>query len=262
MRNALFFDIDGTLLSDVTGKIPDSALDALKKTIELGNLTFINTGRCYCSVPMELKRAPFSGYLCGCGTYIMLGDEVMFSRIIPHKRGREIIRVLQENHAEPILEATDDCYFPKRMTRFEGIEHTRRYFAPMGLGIETYIEQDRFDYDKFVFYYDQKTNLAAIKANLGKDMDLIDRQNGFFEVVPKGFSKASGIAYIVEHMNIPMENAYVFGDSSNDLPMFQYVKHAVAMGVHSNVLEPYAEFVTKTVEEAGIAFAMKHYGLI
>ena len=59
MRNALFFDIDGTLLSDVTGKIPDSALDALKKTIELGNLTFINTGRCYCSVPMELKRAPF-----------------------------------------------------------------------------------------------------------------------------------------------------------------------------------------------------------
>ena len=26
MRNALFFDIDGTLLSDVTGKIPDSAL--------------------------------------------------------------------------------------------------------------------------------------------------------------------------------------------------------------------------------------------
>lgn len=25
---------------------------------------------------------------------------------------------------------------------------------------------------------------------------------------------------------------------------------------------PYAEFVTKTVEEDGIAFAMKHYGLI
>ena len=31
MRKALFFDIDGTLLSDVTGKIPDSAIEALKK---------------------------------------------------------------------------------------------------------------------------------------------------------------------------------------------------------------------------------------
>ncbi len=35
MRNALFFDVDGTLLSDVTGKIPDSALDALKKRLNL-----------------------------------------------------------------------------------------------------------------------------------------------------------------------------------------------------------------------------------
>ena len=31
---------------------------------------------------------------------------------------------------------------------------------------------------------------------------------------------------------------------------------------HDPVLDPYAEFVTKTVEEDGIAFAMEHYGLI
>ena len=42
---ALFFDIDGTLLSEITKEIPQSALDALKKTAEKGNLTFINTGR-------------------------------------------------------------------------------------------------------------------------------------------------------------------------------------------------------------------------
>ncbi len=40
---ALFFDIDGTLLSEITKEIPQSALDALKKTAEKGNLTFINT---------------------------------------------------------------------------------------------------------------------------------------------------------------------------------------------------------------------------
>ena len=68
-------------------------------------------------------------------------------------------------------------------------EHLGRYFAPMGLGIETYIEQDRFDYDKFVFYYDQKTNLAAIKANLGKDMDIIDRQNGFLKLSQRAFQR-------------------------------------------------------------------------
>ena len=67
---ALFFDIDGTLLSEITKEIPQSALDALKKTAEKGNLTFINTGRTWSELPEELKKLPFSGFLCGCGTYL------------------------------------------------------------------------------------------------------------------------------------------------------------------------------------------------
>ena len=51
-------------------------------------------------------------------------------------------------------------------------------------------------------------------------------------------------------------------DSSNDLAMFRHAGHAIAMGAHDQVLEPYTEFVTKTVEEDGIAYAMKKYGLI
>ena len=48
----------------------------------------------------------------------------------------------------------------------------------------------------------------------------------------------------------------------NDLSMFEYAVHTVAMGKHAPGLAPYTEFVTKTVEEGGIAWAMKHYGLI
>ena len=65
----------------------------------------------------------------------------------------------------------------------------------------------------------------------------------------------------MNYFQMKLEDAYVFGDSSNDLAMFQYVKHAVAMGHHDPVLEPYTEFITRTVEEDGLAFAMKHYGL-
>ena len=58
------------------------------------------------------------------------------------------------------------------------------------------------------------------------------------------------------------EQAYVFGDSSNDLAMFEFAVHAVAMGEHDPILDPYTEFVTKAVEEDGIAHALKHYALI
>ena len=40
--SALFFDIDGTILSEITHKIPESALEALHKAQENGHKTFIN----------------------------------------------------------------------------------------------------------------------------------------------------------------------------------------------------------------------------
>lgn len=88
-KKALFFDIDGTLLSEVTGQVPESAIEALKQAQECGHLTFINTGRTICSIPGELKQLPFNGFICGCGTYISYQDEVIFSKSIPHERGRD-----------------------------------------------------------------------------------------------------------------------------------------------------------------------------
>lgn len=261
-KKALFFDIDGTLLSDITGEIPESAIQALKEAQKRGHLTFINTGRTICSVPPELKRFSFSGFLCGCGTYITYGDEVLFEQQIPHERGREIIRTIKECNADMILEGQEDCYFSSRMSRFEALESTRRYFKGMGIGIETYLEKDNFEYDKFVIFVDDKTDKDRLFAELTKDMELMDRKNGFYELVPSKYSKASAIAHILNHFGISKEDAYVFGDSSNDLPMFQYVPHAVLMAVHDPILEPYTEFVTKTVEDDGVAYAMKHYGII
>ena len=41
----LFFDIDGTILSEKTRKIPESAVTALQLAKKAGHLLFINTGK-------------------------------------------------------------------------------------------------------------------------------------------------------------------------------------------------------------------------
>lgn len=261
-RKALFFDIDGTLLSEVTGEVPASALSALERAAERGHLTFINTGRTWCALPVEFKRMPFSGYVCGCGTYIQFGDEILLKRSIPVSRGDEIVKVLSDNWSDMILEGTEDCFLPERHSRFNSLEGTRRYFRKMGLGVERYADQGGCEFDKFVFYTDALTNTDVIVENLSKDMDLMDRRGGFYEAAPKGYSKGTGIAHVLQHFHLDREDAYVFGDSSNDLTMFEAVPHAVAMGKHDPVLEPYTEFVTRTVEENGLEYAMEHYGLI
>ena len=74
-KSVLFFDIDGTLLSEKTGKIPESAVQALHEAQRRGHMLFINTGRTKCSVPDEIRRYPFDGFLCGCGTGIYCHGE-------------------------------------------------------------------------------------------------------------------------------------------------------------------------------------------
>ena len=93
-------------------------------------------------------------------------------------------------------------------------------------------------------------------------IDVIDRGKGMYECVPKGFSKASAMQLLSEHLNISMDNTWAFGDSSNDLPMFEAAAHGIAMGDHSSVLEPFSEMITDTVDNDGIAKALSHFGLI
>ena len=47
----------------------------------------------------------------------------------------------------------------------------------------------------------------------------------------------------------------------NDLSMFQYAKHTIAMGNHAKGLDPFTEYVTAEVEKDGVAQAIRHYGL-
>lgn len=262
-KKAFFFDIDGTLLSEITREIPESAKRAVRELTDRGHLAFVNTGRSICSIPPEIKQMPFSGFLCGCGTYIFYNYEELFCRHISRERGLEIIRLIQECHADPIMEGTEDCYFPRKQSRFSALEMTRHSLARNGLGKEVFVEDKSFIYDKFIFFADEKSDLKRIMENLDQDMEVMSREDiGFYEVVPKDCSKATSIDFVLRHFNIPMEDAYVFGDSSNDLSMFQSVNHAVAMKAHDPVLDPYAEYVTGTVEEDGIMHALKHYGIL
>ena len=58
-----FFDIDGTLTSEVDGSLPDSAILAIRQARANGNLMFINTGRCYQNVEPRFMEIGFDGIL-------------------------------------------------------------------------------------------------------------------------------------------------------------------------------------------------------
>ena len=44
MKKIAFFDIDGTLTSEIDGSLPKSAINAIRHARTFGHLMFINTG--------------------------------------------------------------------------------------------------------------------------------------------------------------------------------------------------------------------------
>lgn len=261
-RKALFFDIDGTILSEITKEIPTSAIEALHQAHDLGHLLFINTGRTACCLPPTICQLPFSGYLCGCGTHIIYQDQVLSTMQIPKERQKQIVALVKECNAGLLLEGKEDCYISAHPTRFAKLEGSSRYLASLGLTRESSIESGCWDFDKFLIYTDEQTDKEKLQSNLEQDLDLIDRLGGIYEVVPKGYSKGTAIDFILHHFGLQLDDAYIFGDSSNDLAMFTYGKHTVALAQHDPVLDPYTEYVTDTVENDGLKKAMLHYGLI
>ena len=258
----LFFDIDGTLLSNATHQIPESALSAIAAAQKNGHLVFINTGRTIRTMPSFLKTLGFDGYLCGCGTRIVYHDEILLAHSFTEEEGQLLIDLMDKWHIEAFLEGSEDVYCKRGTYRQRIMNQVRKTFNDEGLGLSCFIEDRNFIYDKFVLVSDNQADSDAFIHEIESFIDVIDRGKGMYECVPKGFSKASAMHLLAEHLDISMDNTWAFGDSSNDLPMFEAAAHGIAMGEHSPVLEPFSEMITDTVDNHGIAKALLHFGLI
>lgn len=88
MTKALFFDIDGTLVSFETHRIPSSTIEALEAAHAKGLKIFIATGRPKAIINnlSELQdRNLIDGYITMNGAYCFVGEEVIYKSAIPQE---------------------------------------------------------------------------------------------------------------------------------------------------------------------------------
>ncbi len=250
------------MLSEITHTIPESALRALEASRRAGHLVFVNSGRTYAFLQDIEAMVECDGLLCGCGTCVVEKGKVIFQHRIAVSRGMEIRRAMRQYGFDGILESTEQLVVQKERSWMEAMNALRDGVAGQGVLREDCWEDENLEFDKFCVFADENSDREGFFRFLAPDIDVIDRGNNFYECVPAGFTKATAIAWVLDHYEIAKEDAWVFGDSSNDLAMFEYAENAVLMGCHDKVLEPYATFVTKNVEDDGIAWAMERLGLL
>lgn len=120
---------------------------------------------------------------------------------------------------------------------------------------------DNSDWLKIGFDSDDMSKLDKMKAKLAK-MDNVEVNNSHpknIEVNPRGVSKAGGLEYVCDLLNIEMEHVMALGDSLNDLTMIQEAGLGIAMGNAQQEIKDAADYITDTNNSDGVAKAIQKF---
>ncbi len=259
----LFFDIDGTIFDD-RRNLPDSVLPAMEAAHRNGHRLIINTGRTLCNLDRRLDSFPLDGWIMGCGTRILYRGETIRCMEYSPEESQRLRGIFLKLGIPVIWECDTAMYFDPAGPEHPAMSAFREWAEKHGICRDIAKDDPEFRAVK-MFCFADRSGIAGMEkatAEAGMPYTAINRWPDQWELVPGGYSKGTGIDMLCEELGMTREECFAFGDSRNDLTMFEHAGHSIAMGNATDDVKAVCSFVTDLPENDGIEKAMKHYGLI
>ena len=255
---AVFFDIDGTLLSFKTHQIPASSQKAIALLQSKGIKVILSTGRSINSID-HLKSLNFDGFITFNGGYCLTRDnELLFKKTID---ARDIQALLDHSLKVPISFA---LMSEKEISIHDVTQEVAGMYAHLNLPVPPPLDIDKVDTagvlqaNIFLGPADEPAFMEAIMPN-----SVASRWTALFaDVNPEGQSKQVGIDIFCKHFGFDISQTMAFGDGGNDITMLKHVAIGVAMGNANPEVKEIADYITSDVDDDGIWNALKHFGVI
>lgn len=264
MIKAVFFDIDGTLISFTRNMIPPEAMDALHQLQEKGIMLFIASGR----PPIQLQILPESfqqirwdGYVLMNGQYCMDADRKELRR---HPISKESLHVLipwlKENADYP-------CTFMELDYSYD-LQFNQGYYDYLSR-IGRLDQMPPVDDPERAYTHDTYQICPYIPAEMDEEwvrhapgMKSARWIDSFADMIPADGGKPEGLRFMLERYGFTREECMAFGDGGNDITMLEYAGIGVAMGNAGEEVKRAADYVTDHVDEAGLLNAFKYFGML
>ena len=264
-KKMIFIDVDGTLVgyNENGSFIPDSAKRAIQQARKNGHLVYLCTGRGMAEIDNDMMAIGFDGIIGAAGGFILENDEIIYHKRMPVEDVKEIMAYLDNLEIAYYLESNSGLYCSDVMYEWMKNDPASMGFLEMMKFVK---DANLNDINKISFVtlevpYEEIENHFEQRFNLVK-ASWIEEGVDAGEISNQGITKGSAISFLLNHLNISKENTYAFGDSMNDIEMFECVNTSIVMGNSMYEIALFADFETKPLEEDGIEYGMKHFGLI
>lgn len=255
MVKAIFFDIDGTLLSR-DGTLSDKTIYSLEKLKEKGIKCIVASGRHM----EEIKTLPicdyhFDGYILLNGQLILDENKII---IEAHPLDKEDMVVLEEAFLRDDL----PIVFVEKDRLYLNYESDQVIEAQQSIAS---ITPEFGEYQGDVVYqasiFADKDQIEILTRKLKKSK--ITKWHNFgYDLINISGGKHNGILKMLEYYHIDREDTMAFGDGENDISMFEVVGLSIAMGDADDYVKKYAKEVTDSAKDDGIYNALRRHNII
>ncbi|VUD48046.1 Phosphatase YwpJ [Thalassocella blandensis] len=265
---AIFFDIDGTLLS-LDGSYSAESKQAIHSAKQRGIATGIASGRPYFAAQFVAQELGLNdpGVLCA-GAHIMHPQkgETLFCEPIESATSLNLIEALRalKVHYEVY---TDSAYFIEHdvipeirevhaahlrvqplQNNFDDLVKTSNIIkflaAVPSFDLHGVLHRLERDFPELIFSY---ANIAAYPQWL------------FVSMTSKQATREQAFDKLLQWHNIAAENVMSFGDAQSDCVFLQKAGIGIAMGNANDEVKACADFVTLPVWENGVAYALNRF---
>lgn len=274
-KKIIFLDIDGTLTEPGCNEPPASAMQAIRRTQEKGNLVFLCTGRNY-DMLSPLLPYGFDGVIASSGAYIRCGEEVIYDCPMTDKEQETVMKLLEENGIFRTVECLDGSYtdegfkeFLKKNAGVNGNSELLRWRRQIekSLNIRPMSEYGGQPIYKIVMMVLSEEQLSEPRRVLGDKFDFCIQEHdrsGFVngELIKKDYNKGTALKKVCAYYGISVEDSIAYGDSMNDLEMMAAAGISVCMENGSGKLKELADDICPSVQDDGIYHSFEKYMLL
>lgn len=260
MIKALFFDIDGTLVSFRTHLIPASTVAALRLAKARGVRVFISTGRPpQIIINLGQIEELIDGYISTNGAHCYVGSETV-----------SLHPMLREDVETILADGQEKGY----STIVVGMRHFVVCNNTDTVG-RVFVHDLKVTNIDFGLTYDDVRDEPILQVTPfvtpAQEAELMPRLKNctsgrwhpaFTDITARGIDKAQGLREMAVYMHYDIAETMAFGDGGNDIPIIKAAGVGVAMGNGLDEVKASADYVTTSVDDDGIMNALRHYHVI